>query len=331
MLPLENHTAFRTTTIDQLCEAVESRLGAVPVELPGTAAPNEAMASYCKLPEGALWGCAYGLPVTLKFPDSDYIRLQFRTAGSGQVTMGGGQVAVTAETACLSSAAASIDFGAGYQQLVWRIPKAFLVRKLAALTGGALSGGLSFDPTIDLTTAEGESLRNMVMCLAACADNAAGPAADMMLTELEQAVAVALLCVSDHNHRHLLDQTSAGAASWQVRKVESYIDANWNQSLRMEDIVAVTGASARSIFRSFAEHRGYSPMEFLKRVRLTHARDMLASGDPALNVTDVALSCGFADLSRFSKDFRSAFGELPSTALNRLRRGAICAAGSPIH
>jgi transcriptional regulator GlxA family with amidase domain len=79
----------------------------------------------------------------------------------------------------------------------------------------------------------------------------------------------------------------------------------------------VTGASARTIFKTFRQSRGYSPMAFLKQVRLDHARRMLLKSDSKTSVTAVALACGFHNLGHFARDYRARFGELPSETLGR--------------
>jgi transcriptional regulator GlxA family with amidase domain len=79
----------------------------------------------------------------------------------------------------------------------------------------------------------------------------------------------------------------------------------------MEDFLEVSGCSARSIFRAFQESRTYSPMAFVRQVRLTHARKNLLGGE-TITIAEIAHSCGFGDLAKFSKSYRESFGELPS-------------------
>ena len=54
-----------------------------------------------------------------------------------------------------------------------------------------------------------------------------------------------------------------------------YIEANWDQPLSIEVIAVAANMSARSVFRSFRQRRGYSPTTYLKQVRLKKAREML--------------------------------------------------------
>ena len=76
----------------------------------------------------------------------------------------------------------------------------------------------------------------------------------------------------------------------------------------------MAGVGLRTIQATFKKHRGYSPQEFLKSIRLDKAHGQLRSGH-ASRVIDVAYSCGFTKLSRFSADYAKRFGELPSTTL----------------
>ena len=63
-----------------------------------------------------------------------------------------------------------------------------------------------------------------------------------------------------------------------------------------------------------------APIEYLRNVRLSNARERLSSIDRnALTVTEVAMSCGYTHLSRFSRDYRARFGETPSRTLLKRR------------
>ena len=102
-------------------------------------------------------------------------------------------------------------------------------------------------------------------------------------------------------------------------RAEDYIEANWHRPLEIEAIAAETGTSGRSIFRAFKQSRGYSPLEFIKHVRLQQARRMIEHADEATTVSDIAIASGFGDHGRFSSAYRQRFGELPSAALARAK------------
>src|SRR3954454_15350781 len=141
----------------------------------------------------------------------------------------------------------------------------------------------------------------------------------LLIAELELAILVAFLCSTHHTYSRLLQTTPAGLAPRHVRRVEENIEANWDQPVTIDALVIVANASARSIFYSFREHRGYSPMPLVKRVRLRHVREMLSKPDPGITVTNAAFACGFGNLGHFASAYKQAFGESPSGTLARAR------------
>ncbi len=88
--------------------------------------------------------------------------------------------------------------------------------------------------------------------------------------------------------------------------------AKHGQMRRCDGAVAVTGCSARSIYRAFQKHRGYSPLELSKHRRLEKAHRLLIANGAKQSVAVIADICGFGDLSHFSRDYRQTFGESPS-------------------
>jgi AraC-like DNA-binding protein len=72
------------------------------------------------------------------------------------------------------------------------------------------------------------------------------------------------------------------------------------------------GVSARYLQRVFAE-AGTTPARFLLARRLDAAAARLRHADEPCRITDVALECGFNDLSYFSRAFRLRFG-IPARA-----------------
>lgn len=305
-------------SIGPLSGFIEDTLKARIVELHPDRPQLSARASQLTLPGGQLWSCAYRLPIKLRFLESDYLRVQVQRVGTGMTDSAGGQVAVTSDTGCISHAAAVIDFAADFEQFAWRVTPDTIVRKLAALTGNPAIKRPRFDTALDLSSPTGANFKRTLDALLAVAATQ-DAAASLLIAELEQAALVALLCAAGHNYSDVLARRVAGAAPWQVRRAEAYIEANWDKPLTIEDIVEATDASARSLFRTFKETRGYSPVDFVRQVRLRQARRVLEQGGPDLTVTKIALASGYGDLAQFSKEFSRAFGETPSAVLRRTR------------
>ncbi len=106
----------------------------------------------------------------------------------------------------------------------------------------------------------------------------------------------------------------------QLSKVEEFLAANWQKGLNINNIADEFGLSVRSVFRHFKELRGTTPHEYIRQLKLSHARDMLEGADENGSVMSIALRCGFQGMGHFAREYRKQFGELPSQTLRKDRR-----------
>ena len=97
-----------------------------------------------------------------------------------------------------------------------------------------------------------------------------------------------------------------------------WIDDHAGEAVSLEDAAGRAGLSAFHFLRVFSATLGVTPHQHLLRARLRRAARLLAEEDRP--ITDVALECGFADLSNFVRTFRRAAG-LPPAAFRRASRG----------
>lgn len=139
----------------------------------------------------------------------------------------------------------------------------------------------------------------------------------LILAELEQTLMVMFLHANRHNYSHLLHRDPLNADARHVRLTEEFIEASWSRPIHLEELATLTGLSIRSLFRSFRKSRGYSPWEFLKQVRLRHARAHLQRPETEMTLSEVASVCGFHNRSRFNAAYVEAFGELPEETSKR--------------
>lgn len=106
-----------------------------------------------------------------------------------------------------------------------------------------------------------------------------------------------------------------------VRRVEAYMDAHLHEPITVADLAKVAGVPVRSLYDLFARYKENTPAELLRSKRLEAARQMLETAGPQeARVTDIAMSCGFVHMGRFSQQYRAAFGEAPSSTIARRRR-----------
>jgi len=103
-----------------------------------------------------------------------------------------------------------------------------------------------------------------------------------------------------------------GVAAAQLKLIKAHLEENlWRDDISPEVLASRFSMSARSIQRLF-ERDGSTFTEFLRERRLHRAHRMLSSRRfDAMTVTDIALACGFGDLSHFNRYFRARFGMTP--------------------
>lgn len=104
-----------------------------------------------------------------------------------------------------------------------------------------------------------------------------------------------------------------------LRRAVAFIDENAHLDVTVADVAAAASVTIRAVQLAFQRHMDISPMEYLRRVRLDHARQDLMRAGPGggLTVTAVAYRWGFRSSSRFAAAYRRTYGVSPSRTLNR--------------
>jgi AraC-like DNA-binding protein len=266
--------------------------------------------------------CDYASEVSLGFGESSFVRQIFNIQGAGQYTIGGrsGEIAPGSCSPVLAAGRAlTLDFKPGYRQLVLRIELDALQRNLGALVGQEINSDLVFDEASAHHPAM-RSLRRRIFHFADDFNERGAFFSDLAAAEVERMVIMKFLMYHRHNYTHLLLREPLPSTPSAVRRVEEFIEANWDQPIDIQVMSTVAKVSARSLFRQFRKDRGYSPADFAKRVRLNRAREMLEQSPEGASVTQIALKCGFQNPGHFARDFRLTFGELPSATLKKSSR-----------
>jgi AraC-like DNA-binding protein len=99
-----------------------------------------------------------------------------------------------------------------------------------------------------------------------------------------------------------------------VRVFDRHPDAEW--SLRR--LARHAGLSPYYFLRTFERVTGITPHQYVMRGRLREAATRLVT--ERRHVLDVALDCGFADVSNFNRAFRTEFGVSPRVFRRTLSR-----------
>jgi AraC family transcriptional regulator len=102
-----------------------------------------------------------------------------------------------------------------------------------------------------------------------------------------------------------------GLAPWQERRAEELLADNLSGDLSLYDIARECGLSAAYFSRAFKRSSGTTPHGWLQQRRIETAKHLLA--ERALPLAEIALRCGFADQSHFTRTFARLTGVTPGT------------------
>ena len=72
--------------------------------------------------------------------------------------------------------------------------------------------------------------------------------------------------------------------------------------------------------RFFKKYMGMSCVQYIKNVRLERAADQFENGET--NTLEVALACGFSNLSYFHREFKKKYGMTPKRFISLSARAA---------
>lgn len=89
----------------------------------------------------------------------------------------------------------------------------------------------------------------------------------------------------------------------------SYIQQNFNKKINIDQLAGLSKLSKEYFIRSFKLKYDLTPVEYINNYRIYQAGKILKKGQQ--NVTEVALSCGFPNISYFILLFKKQFSVTP--------------------
>ncbi|MFO0995085.1 MAG: helix-turn-helix domain-containing protein [Alphaproteobacteria bacterium] len=99
-------------------------------------------------------------------------------------------------------------------------------------------------------------------------------------------------------------------ADSEIRKAESWLQGHYREAIRLEDVAARFGMSARTFERRFKAATGEKPLAYAQRLRVAMAKQMLETG--ARSVQEVSSAVGYGDLAFFRTVFKRHTGVAPA-------------------
>ncbi len=153
-----------------------------------------------------------------------------------------------------------------------------------------------------LTTAGGTSSIDLMLKLIA----------DQQSEDLANLVADQLIYSSirtDQDTQRLSVPTRIGVRHPKLSQVIQMMESNIEEPISPSTLAKDVGMSTRQLERLFRRYLNRSPKRYYMELRLQKARNLLMQTD--MSVINVALACGFASPSHFSKCYRAHYDTTP--------------------
>lgn len=97
--------------------------------------------------------------------------------------------------------------------------------------------------------------------------------------------------------------------TWKMIRVLTFIDANLDRPIRLEEMASIAKLSCSHFSRAFRSTAGEPPSAFVIRRRVQRAEQLILLTNKPL--VQIALECGMVDQSRLTKLIRRSYGVSP--------------------
>jgi transcriptional regulator GlxA family with amidase domain len=94
-----------------------------------------------------------------------------------------------------------------------------------------------------------------------------------------------------------------------VAKAIAFMSENLSAHVTLKEVAEHVNTSPRQLHRAFIANTNEPPANYWRRLRLEHARKLLAN--TSAYITNIAIECGFSDGSHFILWFKKQYGETP--------------------
>jgi AraC-like DNA-binding protein len=108
-----------------------------------------------------------------------------------------------------------------------------------------------------------------------------------------------------------------GGTFSQVARVLKIMQDNYAEDLDVKQLAKTAHLSVSAFHRAFKEITSDSPMQYLKKIRLTKAKDLMVQ--ESMKAYIAADKVGYESPSQFSREFKRYFGQSPADIARGLR------------
>lgn len=197
------------------------------------------------------------------------------------------------------------------------LPRRNIERELERYLDRELDRDLEFAPVMDLSAPSIRTLLRLLSLLHRELDRPAGLLEHPLAARTAANTFIdGLLLAQPHNFSQVLEATVPRGSHSAVRQAIDLIEAYPARQWSVGELASEVHVSVRALQDGFTRTMQMSPMQYLRRVRMSRVRDeLLAAAPEETTVSEVATRWGFLHHGRFAAAYRARFGEPPSQTL----------------
>lgn len=265
----------------------------------------------------------YGRRVRLGTANAENVHVNIPLRGRAVSRRGTGEPVATRPGEGLvfsPGAPATMAWSADCEQLCLMVPQAGLEAELEQLLGRPLRGRLVFDfAAAGPNSPIGRRWRTVLDLLVDELDQPTDVARNPLVgRHLEGLVLDGLLLGQPHSHSDGVIGQRQVRMGTSLKHAVEVLEERPSEPWTTVRLAAEVHLSVRALQERFRRDLDMSPMTYLRQVRLRRAREALLVADrDTTTVHAVAFGLGMLHMGRFAAAYRRAFGESPSTTLNR--------------
>lgn len=107
------------------------------------------------------------------------------------------------------------------------------------------------------------------------------------------------------------DSNHSDNIHWAVRNIKNYAKEYYSKKISLKSISKLYFINEKYIGRLFKKQTGMSFCQYLNGIRLKQAEELLLSTEN--HIIDIAIKCGFENVSYFNRIFKEKYGVTPLT------------------
>ena len=99
-----------------------------------------------------------------------------------------------------------------------------------------------------------------------------------------------------------------------IEKALKRIHTQYNSAMNVDSLAALVNMSPSAFHRTFNSVTASSPIQYIKKIRLNKARNLLL--EQGVRVSEAAVHVGYESAAQFSREFKRYFGNSPNECRN---------------